>query len=235
MRASKALAVGLALALPALAFAPFVAAQGDKPGDKKGDSKGAPSALKKDDPAKSPGKKYDPNNTTALSEAMETCVEGNEKYVARDMAGAIESYKKAVSLAPKNALAHYLLGEAELGSGNAAEAESEWKLALESVDEKDPSLKAHVLFVLADVKERTKKWDEAKTAWQAYGEYAAKHADAGAYPSSGASRQQVIDDMLRQDRLYEVVRQRIAAEKDGGAEPPASPATTTKPAALPKK
>ena len=228
MRASKALAVCLALVLPALAFAPYVAAQGDKKAESKSGASGTGSS-KKSDAAKPAEKKYDPNNTTALSEAMETCVEGNAKYVARDVAGAIESYKKAISLAPKNALAHYLLGEAQLGSGSTAEAESEWKLALDNVDEKDPSLKAHVLFVLADLKERTKKWDEAKTAWQTYSDYAAKHADAGAYPSSGASRQQVIDDMLRQDRLYEVVRQRIAAEKDGGAEQ----APATKPA--PKK
>jgi tetratricopeptide (TPR) repeat protein len=232
MRATKAFVLVLAVGLPALAFAPYVAAQGDsKKGDsaeKSGDKSAADKGSDKGE------KKYDPNNTTALSQFMETCIAGNAKYVAHDIAGAIEAYKKAIQLSPKNALGHYLLGEAQLGAGSTAEAESEWKLAAETVDDKNPNLKAHVLFVIADLKERLKKWDEAKAAWQAYGEFATKHGDAGAYPSTASSRQQVIDDMIRQDKLYEVVRQRIAADKDGGASEPA-PSASSKPAALPKK
>ena len=34
--------------------------------------------------------------------------------------------------------------------------------------------------------------------------------------------------MLRQDKLYELVRQRIAAERDGGAEPGVSEAGAAK-------
>jgi tetratricopeptide (TPR) repeat protein len=218
-----------AFALPALAFAPFVSAQGDAkksdPGEKTSEKSGSDKGAGE--------KKYDPNNTTALSQFMETCVAGNAKYVAHDIAGAIDLYKRAIVLSPKNPLGHYLLGEAQLGAGNVAEADSEWKLALESADDKNPNMKIHILFVVADLKERQRKWDEAKTAWQAYGEYATKHPDAGASPSSSSSRQQVIDDMLRQDKLYDVVRQRIAAEKEGGVEAPSS--GSGGPAALPKK
>jgi predicted Zn-dependent protease len=218
-------ALAFAVLLPALAFAPYVAAEG---GDAKGD--GAADGKKSDSPTKGE-KKYDPNNTTAISQYMEMCVAANAKYVAHDMAGAIEGYKKAILLSPKNALGHYLLGEAQLGAGSMAEAESELKLALETADDKNPNLKAHILFVTADLKERLKKWDEARAAWQAYGDYTIKRADAGGYPSTAVSRQQVIDEMLKQDKLYDVVRQRIAAEKDGGGAEPSAP----KPAALPKK
>ena len=49
-------------------------------------------------------------------------------------------------------------------------------------------------------------------------EYARKkHVDAGTFPSSGAARIEAIDAMLKQDKAYDVVRERIAAEKDGGA------------------
>jgi tetratricopeptide (TPR) repeat protein len=218
MRAPNPFALALAVALPALVFTPFVAAQSaksDKTGDKAEDGS---------------GKKHDPNNVTAISQYMEICVAGNAKYAAKDLAGAIEAYRKAIALSPKNPLGHYLLGEAQLGSGSVPEAESEWKLALESADDKNANLKAHILFVLADLKERQKKWDEARTAWAAYGDYVTKR-DAGGYASTASSRQQVIDDMLRQDKLYDVVRQRIAAEKEGGAAEPSTP----KPAALPKK
>src|SRR5262245_32414404 len=116
MRAPNAFAVALAIALPALAFAPYVLAQGQQKGD--GDAKKADadrSATKGGDKGE---KKYDPNNVTAISQYMEICVGGNAKYVAKDLAGAIEAYKKAIALAPKAPLAHYLLGEAQLGSGS---------------------------------------------------------------------------------------------------------------------
>src|SRR5260221_7206535 len=109
MRAPNAIAVALALALPALVFAPYVAAQGASE-NKKGAEKGADKGEKK----------YDPNNVTAISPYMEICAGGNVKFVAKDFAGAIEAYKKAITLAPKSPLAHYLLGEAQLSSGNMA-------------------------------------------------------------------------------------------------------------------
>ncbi len=167
-------------------------------------------------------KKYDPLNQTALSQFMETCLRGNARYTSRDLPGAIELYRRAIALAPRNALAHYLLGEALLASGSPAEAGVAWKTAEENTDDRNPGMRGRVLFVLADLAERQKKWDDAKAAWQVYADFAARHADAGTSPQTAISRTQAIDDMLRQDKLYEIVRQRIAAERDGGAEPGAS-------------
>jgi hypothetical protein len=195
MRAPRDLVALFVVALPAVAFAPLVAAQDE--------DRGAPKHAEK---------AHDPNNLTSLSSYMELCVAGSAKYEAHDMPAAIDAYKRAILLAPKNPYGHYLMGEAQLGTGNVKEAETEWKLALDLTDEKTANVRGKVLFVLADLKERQRKWDEAKAAWQAYAEFAAKHADAGVYPQTASSRQQSIDDMLRQDKLYEVVRQRIAAE-----------------------
>src|SRR5580700_4455813 len=52
----------------------------------------------------------------------EACTHGNAKYVARDFAGAIEAYRKAIEIDPKSPLAHYLLGEAQLAAGNPTDA-----------------------------------------------------------------------------------------------------------------
>jgi hypothetical protein len=82
---------------------------------------------------------------------------------------------------------------------------------------------------LADLRERQKKWDDARAAWQVYLDWAAKFPAAGAFPTSGQSRQRVIDAMLKQDKAYEVVRQRIADTKNGNTftdlskSPPAGP------------
>ncbi len=229
MRARQAFAALLAGLLPAVvlvplvSLVPFSAFAGDPPtagaspvaGEKRAGEKRA--AEKSGEKAE---KKYDPLNQTALSLFMETCLQGNAKYVARDLPGAIELYRRAIVLAPRNPLGHYLLGEALLASGSLNDAELSWKTAEEASDDRNPTMRARVLFVLADIKERQKKWDEAKAAWQVYGDYAQKHADAGASTQTSISRGQAIDDMLKQDKLYEVVRQRIAAERDGGAEAP---------------
>lgn len=160
--------------------------------------------------------KYDPDNKTHISKFMETIVAANAKATSRDFPGATELYRKAIQLAPSNPLGHYLLAEVQLVQGNVSEAEASLNQA-DNVGEKAPNIKIKVLFVLADVKEQQKKWDDARAAWKRYTDYTASH-DAGviAFPSSAAARIQAMDDMLKQDRAYDVVRERIAVEKDGG-------------------
>ena len=84
-------------------------------------------------------------------------------------------------------------------------------------------MRGKILFVLADLKEREKKWDDAKTAWKAYGDYAAKHVDAGMAPATPPARIQAIDDMLKQDKAYDVVRaaHRRRGQRRGRRVPPA--------------
>lgn len=147
---------------------------------------------------------------------MEAVVAANAKATSRDFPGATDLYRKAIQLAPSNPLGHYLLAEVQLLQGNVSEAEASLNQA-DSVGDKAPNIKLKVLFVLADIKEQQKKWDDAKAAWKRYTEYAGNH-DAGtvAFPASAAARIQAVDDMLKQDHAYDVVRERIAVEKDGG-------------------
>jgi tetratricopeptide (TPR) repeat protein len=144
------------------------------------------------------------------------CADGNTKYAARDFPAAIEAYRKAIEHDPKNPLGFYLLGEAQLAGGNLTEAEASWNRASLEAGEKEPALRAKILFVLADLKERQKKWDEARAAWQVYLDWASKYPNAGAFPGSAQSRQQVIDTVVKLDKAYAVVRQRIADTKAGG-------------------
>ena len=105
--------------------------------------------------------------------------------------------------------------------------EATLKYALDLSDDRDPNVRGKLLFLTADMKEREKKWDEAKTAWKDYGDYSAKHGDAGMSPATPPARIQAIDEMIKQDRAYDVVRQRILDElRDAG--PPAVDASKRK-------
>ncbi len=212
----------LPAAIAAIAFAVLSSsgeslAAGDKPGPKK--PAAAVDSGASDD-------MYDPENKTHISHFMETVAQANAKATSRDFAGATELYRKAIQLQPANPLGHYLLGEVQLVQNNLPEAEASMNQA-DNVGDKNPAVKTKVLFVLADIKERQKKWDDAKAAWTRYNEYAGNH-DAGAMPASAAARIQSIDDMLKQDKTYEIVRQRILAEKDGGAAPTPAPTAPAK-------
>jgi tetratricopeptide (TPR) repeat protein len=149
-------------------------------------------------------------------EYASVCARGNAKYASHDFDGAIELYRKAIEMAPHQYLGHYLLGEAQVAAGNLQEAEASWSQAALETSEKTPALHARILFVTADLKEREKKWEEAKAAWQTYLDWVGRFPDGAVFPATAKSRQQVIDTMLKQDKLYEVVRQRIAATADGG-------------------
>ena len=210
----SARSLALALILPAMLLVPLVAfGEGPDPAPKK---KVMPSAG---------DVKYDPEDVVAISQFMETVAKGNERYVAKDYTAAIDTFKKAVQLAPKNALGPYLLAEAYLANGNMSEAEAAIASAVDLAEPKKAEkaeTKARVLFLRADIFERQKKWPEAKTAWQAYVDVAGKvTGDAGVYPATGAERIRAIQKVIDLEAKYVGVRKRIAADKaDAGKKDP---------------
>lgn len=164
------------------------------------------------------------------AEFNDACKQGNEKAMAKDLPGAIDLYQKAVKLQPRNPIGYYLLGEAQVLAGNLQEAEKAWLQAEQVADNAPPLVKAKIVFVLAYLRElqkpeegkppvEQKKWPDAKAAWQKYGDFAGKHTDIPVYPNSATGRGQAIDDMLKQDQAYVVVRQRIKDEKEHGPQP----------------
>ena len=207
----RALSLVLALTVPAIALVPLAASGEPKPKT-----------------AKPSEKEYDPDNVVAISQFMETIGKGNERFIAKDTTAAIDAYKKAIQLSPRNGLGYYLLAEAYLVNGNLPEADAALQQAIETTDAtKSPAMRARVLFLTADVKERQKKWADAKLAWQAYAEQAAKSpggGDAGVYPQSGVERIKALQRVLDLDKAYAAVRERIASEKaDAGKTPPKKP------------
>ena len=213
----SSIAIGVAL--------PPVAGAGDPPSG--GDPSRAGAGARKPKGPPDGGDKHDPENITSLSQFMELVAKGNERYAAKDYPGAIELYKKAIALNPRNPLGPYLLGEGHLATSNLSEAEAAFKAAAEINDAKTPPVvRSHVLFAVADCYEREKKWDQARPAWQAYSEHAAKLGpDGGGHPQSGSARLKAIDDWMKLDKQYEIVRQRIAADKPDGGSDAAKPAT----------
>jgi tetratricopeptide (TPR) repeat protein len=142
--------------------------------------------------------------------------QGSVKYVGKDMPGAVELFRKAVQLEPRNPLGYYLLGEALLGSGSLPDAETAWLQGAQIADSGPPAVKAKLLFVIADLRERQGRWDDAKTAWKRYADFAAAMPDAGAFPGSAEARIRDTEAMQKQDKDYVIVRKRIR-EEDGGA------------------
>lgn len=208
MRA-RLIVAAVAIALPTVALLPF-AAFGDPPAAGKKGGGGAAAAAGESD-------KYDPENVRAISEVADTIAKANRAFEAKNTTQAIDGYKKAVQLDPKNPMGPYLLGEAYLASGNFGEAEAALKQAADMPESNRQSILIHsrALFALADCYEHEKKWTEAKTAWQAYSENSAKiaAADAAAYPASAEARIKAIDDIVKLQASYSSVRDKIAADK----------------------
>lgn len=210
MKRTRTLALLSATALSAAVFLSFGSAQGDEAA--------APKQAPKPPPPKTGETRYDPDNVTGISQYMERILEGNKRFLRKDYNGAYEVYRKAAQLNPKQGLGPYLMGEVSVAQNNTGEAEASFKQAETLVDAKDPILRGAILFAMADLFERQKKWDQAKTAWRAYSEFAAKQtADGGAHLASAEARIKAIDDALKLDADYVKVRERIAKEGDGGA------------------
>lgn len=112
---------------------------------------------------------------------------GDSAYIARDYDGAIAAYREEIEKNPNGALAHYRTGEAELAKGDLDEAEKSWQTALRFVG-KDERLKSKILFVLADLKERQKAYDDAVTRWKDYQQHAEANKDANGYPATAIER-----------------------------------------------
>jgi tetratricopeptide (TPR) repeat protein len=150
------------------------------------------------------------------AEFIDAINQGSLKYVGKDMPAAVDLFRKAVQLEPRNPLGYYLLGEALLATGSLPDAETAWLQGEQVADAGPPSVHAKLLFVIADLRERQGRWDDAKLAWKKYADFAMQNADAGAYPESAERRIRDTETMQKQDKDYVIVRKRIR-EEDGGA------------------
>jgi tetratricopeptide (TPR) repeat protein len=158
-------------------------------------------------PAKG-GVRKDPKGVKGISPFWESLKKGDDLYVARDFDGAIAAYREAIAKEPQNALGHYRMGEAQLAKADLQEAEASWVAALRFVGG-DLALKAKILFVLADLRERQKSHDDAKERWTAYEQLAQKNPGVKTYPASAGDRKKRIDVWKKLLEDYSAVRKRI--------------------------
>ncbi len=121
-------------------------------------------AQKKAKDAKSGEVRKDPNGVKGISPFWELVKDGDNAYIARDYDKAISQYRSAIEKEPQNALGHYRMGEAQLAKGESREAEASWVAGLRFVGA-NHALKAKLLFVMADLRERQKAYDDATDAW----------------------------------------------------------------------
>jgi predicted Zn-dependent protease len=159
----------------------------------------------------------------------------NAAYVSRDFPGAIAAYREAIQETPNDPVVFYLLGEAQLGGGNIGEAEATWLTALGKAGSKD-DIRAKLMFVLADLRERQGKWAEAKTAWDEYARFVGSHSVAKGYAATAAERNKAIDTRVDLETKYGAVKQRIEQrEKEAAAPPPAAAPEPANPVKAPSK
>ena len=175
-------------------------------------------------PAKAPpaeGPRRDPKGIKGISPFWDAVKKGDDAVAAHDLEGARAAYQEAIKLEPHNGMGQYRMGEIELATGHPKEAESEWDAALRFSGD-NVALKAKVLFVLADAKERRRSFEEEKNGWNAYEAHIHASPTAKAFPESAADRKKRIDEWKQLETDYGAVKERIKkrlqeAEKNAAA------------------
>jgi tetratricopeptide (TPR) repeat protein len=150
----------------------------------------------------------DPKGIQGISPFWESVKRGDNAYVARDYDGAISAYKEAITKEPQNALGHYRVGEAHRAKGEMQEAEAAWVAGLRYVGANHP-LRAKLMFVLADLRERQKSYDDATEAWTKYESFVKEQPKSKGYPASAAERKKRVAEYKKLAADYAEVKKRI--------------------------
>ena len=174
----------------------------------------------------SEGVRRDPKGIKGISPYLELIVKGDHAYVARDFDGAIAAYREAIKAEPEKALGHYRVGAAQLAKGDQKEAEAAYVSGLRFVG-KDGTLKAKLIFALADLRERQKNNDEAIGRWKEYSKNAEDQKEAITYPASATERiarneawkKNVSDSEEVKTRIAKRLKEADAASRKSAADP----------------
>jgi tetratricopeptide (TPR) repeat protein len=154
------------------------------------------------------GVRRDPRGVTGISPFWEAIAEGDRAYVAGSYDDAVTSYKKAIAADPNNPMGHYRVGQAHVANSQIPEAEKAYQAALRYAAS-DPQLKAKILFVLADLKERQHDSEGAVAGWNAYADHTKANANSG-YPATAGERKKVNAKWQELQQQYAEVKARIA-------------------------
>ena len=150
----------------------------------------------------------DAEGKRGISPYAEAIAKGEGAYVARDLPGAITAFQDAIKLDAEKMLGFFRLGEALLETGKPDEADSTWTTALGKKGTDD--LNAKLLFVIADLRERQRKWQATKDAWAAYSAFLQNHTKVTGYPATATERTKQADRRIKDEFDYAAVKDRIA-------------------------
>jgi tetratricopeptide (TPR) repeat protein len=174
----------------------------------------------------SDGVRHDPKGIKGISPYLEQINKGDRSYVARDFDGAIAAYREAIKSDPEKALGHYRVGVAQLAKGDQKEAEVEFVAGLRFVG-RDGTLKAKLIFALADLRERQKNNDEAIGRWKEYSKNAEDEKEAITYPATATERvsrneawkQALVDGAAVKERIAKRLKEAEEAARKSAADP----------------
>ena len=133
---------------------------------------------------------------------------GDTAYIARDFDGAIAAYREELGRDASSGTAHYRLGEAQLAKGDTTEAEQSWQSALRAAS-KDEKLRSKTLFVLADLRERLKAYDDAIQRWKEYTAHSQTQPETKSYPATATERIKRIEEWKQISADSAQVKERI--------------------------
>ncbi len=197
----------VSVVLVATALSTSALADGPKGGAAAGPS--SPSVPEKSPyPSASPSPRRAPAGAKGSGAFWEAIKKGDDAFAARDLEGAKAAYQEAIRVEPQNGMGHYRMGEAELSRGNPKDAEASWQSALRFAGD-NAGLEAKILFVLADLKERQRSFEEATSGWNAYEAHSKASSTVKTYPASATERKKRIEGWKKLETDYAAVKERI--------------------------
>jgi tetratricopeptide (TPR) repeat protein len=155
----------------------------------------------------------DPKGLKGLNPFWEAVRKGDDAVIAKDLDGARAAYADAIKAEPDNPMGYYRAGEAAAAKGDLKAAEAAYQDALRLSTEK-PAFRAKVLFVLADIRERRRSFDEATAAWSNYEVFAKANRGPGVFPAVATERKKRLDDWTTLAAHYVGVKERIKSRLD---------------------
>jgi len=169
----------------------------------------APTTVQAQNPGAAASPRRDPKGVKGISPLMEALKKGDNALIARDFEGAVAAYRDAITAAPQNAQGHYRMGEAQLAKGDLHEAEEAFAQGLRFVAAADAGLKAKLQFLLADLRERQKAYDDATVKWTDYESFTTGEKAAQGFPATATERKKVLETWKRVSADSAAVKQRI--------------------------
>jgi tetratricopeptide (TPR) repeat protein len=136
---------------------------------------------------------------------------GEAAFAARDFTASVAAFQEAIKVDPARMLAFYRLGEAQRAAGKLEDADATWQSALNKKGSEE--LKGKVLAVIADLRERQKKWQAAKEGWSAYASHLSA-SKAHGYPATASERQKQAERRMKDEKDYGAVKERIAKREE---------------------